>query len=710
MVLTQTIGILASAEFLAETDSDAFQTSLVDTISSCGRTLLDTINHILDYSKINSFERSWRNVRKPGSRFRGPANRRLTDKEAPPMMNIYATIDVAAITEEVVEGVYVGQIYQDISSTQPSELFSTAKGDTVDRGTGNQPRRNLGKAKEVEVIIDIAHENYTFTTQPGALKRVVMNIFGNALKYTQKGSIVVKLGLDPGDGIQEPATEERTLEIKVTDTGKGISSEYLRTRLFNAFCQEDALASGTGLGLSIVRSIVNMLSGTIDIQSEVGSGTEVTVRLPLSRLPGTATPVSTPSSTSTEESADDSMVTLQAEFQNTTVALVGQYSNSGLMLKNCIEQWFGLKTISGSSDYHSADLVIVDESELSQIHYRGNDSLPTVILCSNAYRTHTTARHHVSTVTEYVSKPVGPYKLAKAVRVCLERARDYKSGLIPIINFADEDGSMESEADTVMPELENLTLENKLGLNPIEVQTNGVVTASASENAQMAIDSSSHNATSEITVTEHQAFPFPSQDGANGDYQSEDAQSPTDRLKKEKAPSKHDLTRQDSRRPALVSRVTEPSFKSTFSYPSNYDETTVFPVKPPNEFERAQRAVPRENDNTTSLTASNIALHNGESPKAETPSQPVEEQKRPPRLLLVDDNKINLRLLETYMRKRKYALVDSAENGQLAVQAAEAHELGYDIIFMGKHPRKFSSKTPSRTNPLPSPPQISPCL
>lgn len=60
-----------------------------------------------------------------------------------------------------------------------------------------------------------------------------MNIFGNALKYTERGSIVVRLSLDPSEGTQDPAAEERILEIKITDTGKGISSEYIRTRLFN---------------------------------------------------------------------------------------------------------------------------------------------------------------------------------------------------------------------------------------------------------------------------------------------------------------------------------------------------------------------------------------------------------------------------------------------------------------------------------------------
>ena len=59
-----------------------------------------------------------------------------------------------------------------------------------------------------------------------------MNIFGNALKYSQNGSIVVKVALDSqtSSGLED---NERMLEIKVTDTGKGISPQYLRTSLFN---------------------------------------------------------------------------------------------------------------------------------------------------------------------------------------------------------------------------------------------------------------------------------------------------------------------------------------------------------------------------------------------------------------------------------------------------------------------------------------------
>lgn len=88
------------------------------------------------------------------------------------MMNIYSTIDVAAVTEEVVEGVYAGQIYQDISSNEVSDFSTAGKVEAVDHGIGKQTRRKVGEAKEVEVVIDIARENYVFTTQPGALKRV----------------------------------------------------------------------------------------------------------------------------------------------------------------------------------------------------------------------------------------------------------------------------------------------------------------------------------------------------------------------------------------------------------------------------------------------------------------------------------------------------------------------------------------------------------
>lgn len=71
------------------------------------------------------------------------------------------------------------------------------------------------------------------------------------------------------------------LILKVKDSGKGISQDFLKNSLFKPFTQEDSLAVGTGLGLSIVRHIIQDLGGEITFTSEQGAFTEATVKLPL---------------------------------------------------------------------------------------------------------------------------------------------------------------------------------------------------------------------------------------------------------------------------------------------------------------------------------------------------------------------------------------------------------------------------------------------
>ncbi len=421
-----------------------------------------------------------------------------------------------------------------------------------------------------------------------------------------------------------------------------------------------------------------MLRGTIDVQSEVGKGTEITIRVPLSRMPGTETPVSTPSTEPSVDSGsqDDSMHVLQADHQATTVALYAFHSNEitsemthlGRMLRSCIEDWFGLRACSTLSGLTSKDLIVVDEKNLAELVAHGATDLPTVVICSNATRSQAASRQNMPAVTEFISKPFGPHKFAKALRLCLDKAREYHLGLTPVITFSNgAPDSSEPEADTARSDLEHLTLETEDVLRPLSVHTNGIVTASGSDNAQMAIDhwniDSSNRTSSDVTVKDGQNFPFPDQ--SQHSQPETNPSSPRSPQNENVAPSSRpmgDLTRRDSRRPPLISRMTEPALKTLF----------------PNTHDLSSHGSSAVDGTSSGLTASNMALHN-ETPKA----QPREREKRPPRLLLVDDNKINLRLLETYMRKRKYKLVDSAENGQLAVQAAASCEDGYDIIFMG---------------------------
>lgn len=106
------------------------------------------------------------------------------------------------------------------------------------------------------------------------LEQVVVNIIGNALKYTpDNGQITIYVGKLIND-----------IYVKVTDTGIGIENEALE-RVFERFYRVDKARSrdlgGTGLGLSIAKEIVEAQGGTINITSEEGKGSEVTVRLPI---------------------------------------------------------------------------------------------------------------------------------------------------------------------------------------------------------------------------------------------------------------------------------------------------------------------------------------------------------------------------------------------------------------------------------------------
>jgi hypothetical protein len=121
---------------------------------------------VLDYSKINAFERSASKARKQGRNLQTS----LKESTGQPQLNIYGDVDLAGITEEVVEGVATGQIFKD----------SLTGFDVLDLASDNS-NQSIGARKEVEIIIDIvpreSPRDWIFVTQPGAFRRIIMNIF-----------------------------------------------------------------------------------------------------------------------------------------------------------------------------------------------------------------------------------------------------------------------------------------------------------------------------------------------------------------------------------------------------------------------------------------------------------------------------------------------------------------------------------------------------
>lgn len=196
-----------------------------------------------------------------------------------PMINLFADVDVSIVCEEVVESVFAGHVFQNVTA-QSFDMVPNSTGKMSDQRsflTEGAMAADHVKHPEVAVILDVDIQNYHFITQPGAFRRVIMNLLGNALKYTSHGYVRVRLDATEIEDLYTPGSGDSVarsmVTVTVTDTGKGISSEFLRSKLFTPFAQENSLSSGTGLGLSIVRSIVALLEGEITIDSELGRGT-----------------------------------------------------------------------------------------------------------------------------------------------------------------------------------------------------------------------------------------------------------------------------------------------------------------------------------------------------------------------------------------------------------------------------------------------------
>jgi signal transduction histidine kinase/DNA-binding NarL/FixJ family response regulator len=442
--------ILGTADILSDTAMNALQHGMVHTIESCGRTLLDTINNLLDLTFIDKYQkkipRSKRNHRKNQQAL--PADSKNTNggPTAGRGRNVsYTQVELDSVLEEVADCVFAGYSFYTHPQAPPPALTGdssrwagpTSKSDTVG------PR-----ASQVTIIFDIQPDTeWDFYTHAGAWRRILMNVFGNALKYTPSGYIY--LGLKSEQRKSESTGENAEFEVTLTvkDTGKGIGPQYLQNDVFTPFTQEDPLASGSGLGLSIVRQAVGFLSGSIEIESTQGVGTTLSIRTPLTRSSG-------PSETS---SSDSKFSSLQHYTQEKTIGLLGfgssLHSQRDTSLYSSLERlccdWFGLKVsnvspIKGENflfDFYLAVQTELDSEDTegrnlfalaSQLAYKDGCRSPVVVICQSpeeAHKLFVAAKNRDQTAFfEFISQPCGPRKLARALNICIKRQIDDETG------------------------------------------------------------------------------------------------------------------------------------------------------------------------------------------------------------------------------------------------------------------------------------------
>ncbi|CRG82830.1 two-component sensor protein histidine protein kinase (dhkk, dhkj) [Talaromyces islandicus] len=466
-------GILAAAEFMDSTHMNEFQKSLLETVNACGRTLLDTMNQVLDFSKIVSLEKSWRQMK----RARRDRKDDITDNiqgidSMASLLDMHTCEDICLLAEEVVEGVCLGHSYGRStanSSTTPSFLSaSSSRSGSSSLSTPDSDSTGDGRPK-VDVIIDIEKGDWVYRTQPGALRRIVMNIFGNAMKYTDSGHVTVRLETlksSPSSKVKLGKESDELVAIIVSDTGKGISEDFLRARLYMPFSQEDTLAVGTGLGLAIVRSIVQSLGGHISIRSQAGEGTRVKVTLPLSRP--TAEEAGSPPVRPNQSTLSRDLRYIRERFPDKSVAIVGydpaspNNSETSIVFARYITEWFGL-TLQPWSTQQPADLVLAQDKDVTDEFKSKHVRRPLALLvfCNNpeVLNPARTTWSRLANVVEYLYRPCGPHKLARTIFQCLQKSSTSPTRHAGVqhsrltdrtrIRFSDSKSDLQSEAVSI---------------------------------------------------------------------------------------------------------------------------------------------------------------------------------------------------------------------------------------------------------------------
>ena len=200
-------GVLGMTELLLETGLTSTQRKYAETVQRSGKTLLGIINDLLDFSKIEAGKLELENV----------------------------DMDLRRTMEDIVDLLAERARAKglELACSVPPELVTQVRGD------------------------------------PLRLGQILTNLLGNAIKFTDQGSVVMRVS-----AVEESATRV-TLRFAVSDTGVGISAEA-QSRIFEEFAQADGSTTrkhgGSGLGLAISKQLVEMMGGSIHVESVLGGG------------------------------------------------------------------------------------------------------------------------------------------------------------------------------------------------------------------------------------------------------------------------------------------------------------------------------------------------------------------------------------------------------------------------------------------------------
>ena len=252
------------------------------------------------------------------------------------------------------------------------------------------------------------------------LKQVLINILGNAVKFTPEGGSI-SFEID----ILSENDRSKTLRFRISDTGIGISSEYL-PHIYDAFSQEDTASTSkygsTGLGMPITKRIVEMMNGQIDVESEKGKGTTFTLTLTFDRSDENAAAHTASGAPTTDPGASDSSlsgkrvllaedISINAEIMVTILGMKGIETDVAENGRIATELFTSHEAGYYMAIFMDMRMPEVDGLEATaRIRNSGHPdaaTIPIIALTANAFE-EDVQKSREAGMNEHLSKPVEP--------------------------------------------------------------------------------------------------------------------------------------------------------------------------------------------------------------------------------------------------------------------------------------------------------------
>ena len=288
-----------------------------------------------------------------------------------------------------------------------------------------------GQLEETGITHRKHRENMQHTMLKGdalQLQRIMMNLFGNAVKYNKKnGTIDTYVTEISCDG------KNVLYEFRIADSGIGMSREYMEHELFQPFTQEKADArtqyKGTGLGMSIVKGLIDRMNGTISVRSTPGEGSEFTFRLAF-RL---AEEEKQQAADNKEDAKDDlaGMRVLLVEDNDINMEIAEFYlTDAGIIVEKAWNGKEAIEKYEGTpKGYYSAILMDIMMPVMNGIEAarnirrkekNGGKEIPIIAMTAQSER-ESKESCSLAGMNAYISKPVDPENLIRILRMYQKR-------------------------------------------------------------------------------------------------------------------------------------------------------------------------------------------------------------------------------------------------------------------------------------------------